>query len=150
MTVFGPEKLDGFLSAYMLGGSLDTAEGGVLALDLLFNGLFIGQIFHSEMENGAAGLGFIINDAGAAEQDDASEIGRQLLGDDIVPVDDTDRHLVAGGDGVKLVTCFGTVEIELSVTENIVDRHGVRVSAVADEAEHGRFSAFKYFDALVI
>ena len=150
MTVFGPQKLDGFLSAYMLGGYLDTAEGGVLALDLLFNGLFIGQIFHSEMENGAAGLGFIINDAGAAEQDDASEIGRQLLGDDIVPVDDADRHLVAGGDGVKLVTCFGTVEIELSVTENIVDRNGVRVSAVADEAEHGRFSAFKYFDALVI
>ena len=61
-------------------------------------------VFLGELYDGFALLGVVRYLADAAENDHGAEIRRVFVRDDIVGVDDAEGDLVAGTDGVELVT----------------------------------------------
>ena len=67
-----------------------------------------------------------------------------------VLLNDAERCLVARSDGIHLMACQGTVEIQPSVGIHIADGNSVWVATVTEESQCAGSGSLQYTDALFL
>ena len=95
-------------------------------------------VFEGEFASGGTFFHLILDDADAAEDDDAAVRSRVLLGNDLILVDDGKGCVRIPLDRIDLVSLGRAVKIDVLAVVDVAEGDGVGERLVAREGEHAR------------
>lgn len=118
----------------------ESLPGAVDHLVVLRLGV-VGRVFEGEFAYRCALFCVILDDADAAEDNDAAKCGRIFFRDDLVLIDYGEGRMRILTDGVDLVPLKCAVKVDVRTVIDVADRHSIGKGLVPRERKHTGRSA---------
>lgn len=128
----------------MLYSKFEYAEGGKLAPYFRLSRFFAlcGAVFNGEFICNSSFFAVALHDSYCSESNDALEISREFFRNYGILRHDAETRFTASVDCIELMSAFGTMERDFPVFIAVIQRHGVRVAAVARKGKYACFAVF--------
>ena len=141
-------EFNGLLAREMLYIEAEDKHAGQAFLQFLLQTLPVAWIVSVAQQTGSyKALRLVLDDTDATEGYDASVMRGVVFRLDQVLFDDAEARLVAGPDGIHLVTRQSAVEIEPPFGPDIAQGNGIGIAAVTQQSQGARRGPTQYFDA---